>query len=133
MGTRIRNHLVDQECNSKNTTGMRLRQSWPSRRIGTNQKEIGMSRVLHVTFVLSAFTGLVLAQGPPPAAVNAPGTAPGPGRPGLTPVVIGPPPPVPPEAAIPRPTPAELAQINETVKKWIDSDKSPAKPLLTKF
>jgi len=51
----------------------------------------------------------------------------------LTPVVIGPPAPVPPEVAIPRPTPAELAQINETVKKWIDSDKSPAKPLLTKF
>ncbi len=92
-----------------------------------------MSRVLHVTFVLSAFTGLVLAQGPPPAAVNAPVTAPGPGRPGLTPVVIGPPAPVPPEVAIPRPTPAELAQINETVKKWIDSDKSSAKPLLTKF
>ncbi len=92
-----------------------------------------MSRVLHVTFVLSAFTGLVLAQGPPPAPANAPVTAPGPGRPGLTPVVIGPPASVPPEAAIPRPTPAELAQINETVKKWIDSDKSPAKPVLTKF
>ena len=91
-----------------------------------------MSRVLHVTLVLSAFTGLALAQGPP-AATNAPGTTPGPVRPGLTPIVIGPPAPVPPEVAIPRPTPAELAQINETVKKWIDSDKSPAKPLLTKF
>jgi hypothetical protein len=51
----------------------------------------------------------------------------------LTPVVIGPPAPVPPEAAILRPTPAELAQINETVKKWIDSDKSSAKHLLTKY
>src|SRR5258708_3575508 len=101
MDARIRNHLV------KNATPrMRLRRSWPSRRIGTNQKEIGMSRVLHVTFVLSAFTGLVLAQGPPPAAVNAPVTAPGPGRPGLTPVVIGPPAPVPHEVAIPRTTPA---------------------------
>ena len=92
-----------------------------------------MSRVLHVTFVLSAFTGLILAQGPPPAPANAPGTTPGPVRPGLTPIVIGPPAPVPPEVAIPRPTSAELAQINETVKKWIDSDKSSAKPLLTKF
>jgi lysophospholipase L1-like esterase len=84
-----------------------------------------MSR--HVILVLLACTGLVLAQGPPPATAQAPG------RPGLTPVVIGPPAPVPPEVAIPRPTPAELAQINETVKQWIDSDKSPAKPLLTKY
>ncbi len=91
-----------------------------------------MSRVLHVTLVLSAFTGFALAQGPP-AAANAPGTAQGPGRPGLTPVAIGPPAPVPPEVAIPRPTPLELAQVNEAMKKWIGSDKSPAKPLLTKF
>jgi len=89
-----------------------------------------MSRVLHVTVVLLTFTGLALAQGPP-AAANAPGTIPGPGR--GVPVVIGPPAPVPPEVAIPRPTPLELAQVNDTVKKWIDSDKSSAKPLLTKF
>jgi lysophospholipase L1-like esterase len=78
-----------------------------------------MRRVLNVTLVLLAFTSLALAQGP--------------GRGGLTPVVIGPPAPVPPEVAIPRPTPLELAQINATVKKWIDSGDSPAKPLLTKF
>jgi len=92
-----------------------------------------MTRVLRVTVVLLAFTGRALAQGPPPAAANAPGPAQGPGRGGLAPVVIGPPAPVPPEVAIPRPTPLELAQVNEAVKKWIDSDKSPSQPLLTKF
>lgn len=92
-----------------------------------------MSRVLHVAVVLLAFTGRALAQGPPPAAGTAPGTAPGPGRGAFTPLVIGPPAPVPPEVAIPRPTPSELAQVNDAVKKWIDSDQSTAKPLLTKF
>jgi beta-glucosidase len=48
-------------------------------------------------------------------------------------VVIGPPAPVPPEVAIPRPTPADLAQVNQAVKKWIDADKSSAKPLLKKY
>jgi lysophospholipase L1-like esterase len=57
----------------------------------------------------------------------------GPGRGGFTPIVTGPPAPVPPEVAIPRPTPAELAQVNEAVQKWIASNKSSAKPLLTKF
>jgi lysophospholipase L1-like esterase len=90
-----------------------------------------MSRVLHFTLGLLAFTGLAVAQGPP-AAASAPGAA-GPGRGGLPPVVIGPSAPVPPEVAIPRPTPSEMAEVNEMVKKWIDSDHSPAKPLLTKF
>jgi lysophospholipase L1-like esterase len=90
-----------------------------------------MSRTLHVTLVLSSFAGLAFAQGPPPAA--GPATAPGPGRGGFAPVVIGPAAPVPPEVAIPRPTPTEMAQINETVKKWIDADKSSTKPLLKKF
>src|SRR5437016_7621239 len=92
-----------------------------------------MSRVLHVAFVLLAFTGRALAQGPPPAAGNAPSTAPGPGRGAFTPIVIGRPAPVPPEVAIPRPTPSEMAQVNEAVKKWIASDQSPAQPLLAKF
>jgi len=73
-----------------------------------------------------------LAQGPP-AAANAPGAAQGPGRGGFAPVVIGPQAPVPPEVAIPRPTPFELAQVNDAVKKWIEADKSAAKPLLAKF
>ena len=49
------------------------------------------------------------------------------------PVVIGPPAPVPPEVAIPRPTSAELAQVNDAVKKFIDGDTSSSKPLLKKF
>jgi (4-O-methyl)-D-glucuronate---lignin esterase len=49
------------------------------------------------------------------------------------PIVIGPPAPVPPEVAIPRPTPAELEQVNAAVKKFIDSDRSATKPLLKKF
>jgi lysophospholipase L1-like esterase len=48
-------------------------------------------------------------------------------------VVIGPPAPVPPEVRIPRPTAAESAQVNQAVRKWIDSDKSSAKPLLQRF
>jgi lysophospholipase L1-like esterase len=91
-----------------------------------------MSRVLHIGVFLLAFTGRALAQGPPPAA-SAPATAQGPGRGGLTPVVIGPPAPVPPEVAIPRPTPIELAQVNRAVKNWIESDQSPSQPLLAKF
>jgi lysophospholipase L1-like esterase len=47
--------------------------------------------------------------------------------------VIGPSAPVPPEVAIPRPTPAELAQVNDAVRKYIDGDQSPVKPLLKKF
>jgi lysophospholipase L1-like esterase len=48
-------------------------------------------------------------------------------------VVIGPPAPVPAEVAIPRPTPAELAEVNAAVKKFIDSDASATRPLLNKF
>jgi lysophospholipase L1-like esterase len=51
----------------------------------------------------------------------------------LPPVVIGPSAPVPPEVAIPRPSPAELEQVNAALKKLIDADSSPAKPLLKKF
>jgi lysophospholipase L1-like esterase len=91
-----------------------------------------MIRVFHLAVVLLIVTGFALGQVAPPAA-NAPGAAPGPGRAGLAPVVIGPPAPVPPEVAIPRPTPAELATVNEAVTKWIASDSSAAKPLLEKF
>ena len=37
---------------------------------------------------------------------------------------IGPAAPVPPQVAIPRPTAAELAQVNQPVKMRIDSDQS---------
>ena len=64
---------------------------------------------------------------------QAPGGPPGAGRGGFAPVVIGPPAPVPPEVAIPRPTPAELEQVNAALKRFIESDKSSAQPLLKKF
>jgi lysophospholipase L1-like esterase len=69
----------------------------------------------------------VLAQAPPPAAAQ------GPGRGAQTPVVIGPPAPVPPQVAIPRPTPEELTQVNAAITKWVASDTSANKALLQKF
>lgn len=62
---------------------------------------------------------------------NAPAT-PGRGR-GFAPVQIGPPAPVPPEVAIPRPSPAELTQINEVLKHFVETDASPAAPVLRKY
>jgi len=61
------------------------------------------------------------------------GGAPAGGRGAAAPVVIGPSAPVPPEVAIPRPTPTELAQVNDAVKRFIDADRSPSQPLLKKF
>jgi lysophospholipase L1-like esterase len=72
-----------------------------------------------------ALAGIAVAQ--PPAA------APGPGRGAVAPVVTGPSAPVPPEVAIPRPTPAELDQVNAALTKMIAADQSPNKPLLQKF
>jgi len=74
--------------------------------------------------LLLALTGHVLGQVAPPQ---------GPGRGPVVPVVTGPPAPVPPEVAIPRPTPDELTQVNNAVTKWIASDQSPTKPLLEKY
>jgi lysophospholipase L1-like esterase len=91
-----------------------------------------MIRAVPLSFALLAFAGHVLGQAAPPAA-NAAGTVPGPGRGAFPPVVIGPSAPVPPEVAIPRPTPAELAQVNDAVAKWIASDKSSTQPLLQKY
>jgi lysophospholipase L1-like esterase len=68
-----------------------------------------------------------------PGLAQAPGGPPGAGRGGFAPVVIGPPAPVPPEVAIPRPTPAEQEQVNGALKRFIDSDKSSLQPLLKKF
>jgi lysophospholipase L1-like esterase len=86
-----------------------------------------MNRVLHVSVAFLAVTGFALAQAP------APGAAPGPGRGAVAPVVIGPAAPVPPQVAIPRPTPQELAQVNDALTKWIAADNSASKPLLQKF
>ena len=68
-----------------------------------------------------------------PGLAQAPGGPPGAGRGGFAPVVIGPPAPVPAEVAIPRPTLAEQEQVNVALKRFIDSDKSSAQPLLKKF
>ena len=91
-----------------------------------------MKRTRHVSIALLALASYALAQSPPIAA-TAPGAAQGPGRATFAPVVIGPPAPVPPEVLIPRPTPGELAQVNEALQSWIASDKSQVKPLLQKF
>jgi lysophospholipase L1-like esterase len=53
--------------------------------------------------------------------------------PAFPPVVIGPPAPVPPEVAIPRPTPAELEQVNAAIKRFVASDKSSSQALLKKY
>ena len=79
--------------------------------------------VLFLTLAIGASVGSASAQ------VGAP---PGPGR-GFAPVQIGAPAPVPPEVAIPRPSPAELEQVNAALKRFIASDMSPAQPLLKKF
>jgi lysophospholipase L1-like esterase len=113
-----------------------------------------MNRFVRIplTFIACVvWAGLALAQAPPPATAGAPppvagqgaggragaptGVPQGTGRGGFVPVpvVIGPPAPVPPEVTIPRPTSAELVQVNDAVKKFIDSDSSSNKPLLKKF
>jgi lysophospholipase L1-like esterase len=81
-------------------------------------------------FVIGASAGAASAQG---AATPGPIGPAGPGRGGFAPVVIGPPAPVPPEVAIPRPTPAELEQVNAALKRLIDEDRSSARVLLKKF
>ena len=70
--------------------------------------------------------GVASAQTPAPA-------PPGPGRGGFAPVQIGPPAPVPPEVAIPRPTEAERAAVNAALARFIETDASPAAPLLKKY
>src|SRR5688572_12871708 len=45
----------------------------------------------------------------------------------------GPPQPVPPEVAIQRPTPAEVAQMNAEITRMINANTSAAKPLLDRY
>jgi len=89
-----------------------------------------MSCLRRVFLVSLTAAGLLVAQVPPGPNVPA---GRGAGRGGFAPVVIGPPAPVPAEVAIPRPTPAELVQVNQALKQWIDSNSSPAGPLLKRF
>lgn len=90
-----------------------------------------MTRVLRVSLALAALAGYALAQVAPPVA-NTPAAL-GPARGNFAPVVIGPSAPIPPEVAIPRPTPEELAQVNGALAKWIASNNSSDKALLEKF
>lgn len=72
------------------------------------------------------------AAGAPPPGAQAP-AVPGRGRGGFPPVQIGPSAPVPPEVAIPRPSPSELAQLNAAVSAFVSSDRSAAGPVLRKY
>lgn len=91
-----------------------------------------MRRFLFAAVAVLILSLQALGQAAPPAG-NPAGGAGGRGRAALAPVVIGPPAPVPPEVAIPRPTPEELRQVNEALARWIASDQSAVKPLLEKF
>jgi lysophospholipase L1-like esterase len=94
---------------------------------------------------LAAGTGgaLVQARQTPPtagtqtAATTSAQVPPGPGRAqagrGFAPVVIGPPAPVPPEVAMLRPTPEEIAQINAALHKLVATDTSSTRTLLKKY
>ncbi|MCU1329607.1 MAG: Lipolytic protein family [Bryobacterales bacterium] len=87
-------------------------------------------RALQTLLALLALTIQAFAQAPAPAAAAPPQA---PGRPSFPPVIIGPPAPVPPQVAIPRPTADELSQVNSAVRQWIADNQSPTKPLLQKF
>ena len=70
---------------------------------------------LGVLFALAIVSGSLLAQGQ------------------RAPVVIGPPAPVPPQVAMLRPSPDEVAQMNAAMQRLIDSDTSAAKEVLKKY
>jgi (4-O-methyl)-D-glucuronate---lignin esterase len=97
--------------------------------------------VLLFTVAIGLSTSLAFAQAPAAQAPGVPagrgaapaGAAPAAGRAGFPPVQIGPPAPVPAAVAIPRPTPAELEQVNAALQTLIQNDKSPTQPLLKKF
>lgn len=92
-----------------------------------------------LALVAVVFAGALQAQAPTQAPVAQTPAGPRPaapaGRGGVppAPVVIGPSAPVPPEVAIPHPTAEEVAQVNAEFQRFIDTDKSPAQPLLKKY
>src|SRR5438132_456220 len=93
------------------------------------------------TTLLNVISALTIVCSATLALAQAPATQPAQGRGGFgggrgrgfAPIQIGPPAPVPPQVAIPRPTAAELTQINDAISKFVASDNSPAKPLLEKY
>ena len=95
--------------------------------------------VLASAVIFSAGLACVVnAQAQAPAAPPAGGAAVTPGGPGARGGgrgggPAGPPQPVPPQVAIPRPTAAEVAQMNDALTRMINADASAAKPLLDKY
>jgi lysophospholipase L1-like esterase len=87
--------------------------------------------ILSLTMALAVSASALCAQAPV-AAPAGPQRGGAPGGP-PAPIVIGPSAPVPPEVAIPHPTAAEVAQVNAAIQRFIDSDKTQTKPLLTKY
>jgi len=96
---------------------MRIRQS-------TLLATLGMAAVL---------SGGLHAQAPAGAPPAAQAGQAGRGGPPPAPVVIGPPAPVPPEVAIPHPTADDVARVNAALQRFIDSEKTDVRPLLTKY
>jgi lysophospholipase L1-like esterase len=72
--------------------------------------------------------GLVVFAASPRGATAQP-----PGGRGFGPVQIGPSAPVPPEVAMLRPSAAELAELNQALKTFVDTNTSRAKDLLKKY
>ena len=89
-----------------------------------------MRALANAVILTAALACVTNAQAP--AAGGAPGARGGGGQRGPA-VPPGPPQPVPPQVAIPRPTAAEVAQMNEALTRMINADKSAAKPLLDKY
>jgi len=74
----------------------------------------------------------VIAGGSWVSAAQNPPQTPSPAGP-PAPIMIGTPAPVPPEVAIPRPTPEELVLVNDAVRKFVDSSEPSVRPVLKKF
>jgi lysophospholipase L1-like esterase len=82
-----------------------------------------------VFVVVAALASGVALHAQPP--VQMPGAVPPAAA--QAPIVIGPSAPVPPEVALPRPTAADVTQVNAAFEKFIATDKSEAQPLLKKY
>ncbi len=87
------------------------------------RRTVSRLALILVTWSLGASAGFAQPPAGPPGA----------GRGAIAPVVIGPPAPVPQAVAIPRATAAEIAQVNDALKRFIATDTSATKPLLEKF
>src|SRR5436190_6202486 len=82
-----------------------------------------------VSLVFLSVASIAFAQAP--GGTGAPGGARGFGRGFNAPP--GPPAPVPPEVAIVRPSADEVKQMNDELKRLVDTDQSPVKPLFEKY